>query len=130
CRRHCGSQRDDNIDLEPDEFGCDLSDTLRACLRPSDLDRYVAALDPASFSQPLYECSKPLALDRRRARTQEPNGRQLTSLLCARRERPRYTAAEKRDEFPPPHGAYPKVKDHRIKYSRCWGGSVARISSR
>src|SRR5262249_47711852 len=34
-------------------------------------------------------------------------------LLRASRERPSgYTAAEKRDEFPPPHGAYPKAKDH------------------
>src|SRR5262249_28615086 len=30
--------------------------------------------------------------------------------LRARRERPSgYTTAEKRDEFPPPHGAYPKA---------------------
>jgi hypothetical protein len=34
-------------------------------------------------------------------------------LLRPRRERPSgHTAAEKRDEFPPPHGAFPKAKDH------------------
>src|SRR5215813_1980417 len=34
-------------------------------------------------------------------------------LLRARRERPSsYTAADKCDEVPPPHGAYPKAKDH------------------
>src|SRR5262249_23167097 len=50
-------------------------------------------------------------------------------LLRACRERPGgYTATEKRDELPPPHGAYPKAKDHGTKYSRCWGGSVARIA--
>src|SRR5215468_7095866 len=50
-------------------------------------------------------------------------------LLRARRERPScYTAAEKCDEFPPPHAAYPKAKDHGTKYSRCWDGSVARIA--
>ena len=51
-------------------------------------------------------------------------------LLRTRRERPRgYTAAEKCDEFPPPHGVDPKAKDHGTKYSRCWwGGSVARIA--
>src|SRR5262249_17394727 len=35
------------------------------------------------------------------------------ALLRVRRERPSgYTAADKGDEVPPPHGAYPKAKDH------------------
>src|SRR5262249_15207865 len=33
--------------------------------------------------------------------------------LRARRERPRRRAADEGDEVPPPHGAYPKAKDHR-----------------
>src|SRR5262249_38499999 len=104
CRNHCGSQRDDNIDFEPHEFGCDLSDALRACLRPSNLDRDVAALDPTEFSQPLYECSTPLALDRRRARPQEPDHRKFGGLLRARRDRPRgCRAAEQGDELAPFH---------------------------
>jgi hypothetical protein len=42
------------------------------------------------------------------------------ALLPARRERPSgYTAAEKRDEFPPPHGAYPKDKDHELIIAPC-----------
>src|SRR5262245_19536554 len=41
-------------------------------------------------------------------------------LLPARRERPDgYTAAKKCDEFPPPHGAYPKAKDHEPIIARC-----------
>src|SRR5262249_27002951 len=44
------------------------------------------------------------------------------------RERPSGYTAEKCDEFPPPHGAYPKAKDHGTKYSRCWSGSGARIA--
>src|SRR5262249_40862792 len=40
--------------------------------------------------------------------------------LRTRRERPSgYTAAEKCDEVPPPHGAYPKAKDQ--------GGSIAGV---
>jgi hypothetical protein len=49
-------------------------------------------------------------------------------LLPTRRERPCGYSAEKCDEVPPPHGAYPKAKDHGTKYSRCWGGSEARIA--
>src|SRR5262249_25966903 len=41
-------------------------------------------------------------------------------LLRARRERPSSrTTAEKRDEFPPPHGAYPKAKDHELIIAPC-----------
>src|SRR5262249_11450618 len=62
-------------------------------------------------------------------RLHQPKSR-ISFLLRARRERPsRRRAAEKGDEFPPPHGADPKAKDHGTKYSRCWGGSVARIKS-
>src|SRR5262245_6726651 len=40
---------------------------------------------------------------------------QRPRLLRARRERPSgYTAADECDEFPPPHGAYPKAKDHGL----------------
>jgi hypothetical protein len=39
---------------------------------------------------------------------------QPLALLRARRERPSgYTAADKCDEFSPPHGAYPTANDHR-----------------
>src|SRR5262249_26691480 len=55
-----------------------------------------------------------------RARTQEPDRRHLARLLRARRNRPSgYTAAEKCDEFPPPHGAYPKAKDHKLIIAPC-----------
>src|SRR5262245_51005620 len=39
-----------------------------------------------------------------RTSAEEPDGRQLSPLLCARRERPRHrSAAEQRDELAPPH---------------------------
>ena len=65
--------------------------SAKRSLRPS-AQRYsiatVATLDPAEFAQPLHKSGGPLALGRRRARTQEPDGRQLRRLLRARRERP------------------------------------------
>ena len=96
--------RDNDIDLEPDELGRDLGEALVASLRPAILDRDGATLDPAEFAQPLHKSGDPLALGRRRARAQEPDGRQLSRLLRARRERPRRRrAAEQRDELAPLH---------------------------
>ena len=105
CRDDCrGSRRDNDIDLEPDELGRDLGEALAASLRPAILDRDGAALDPAEFAQPLHKSGGPLAPGRRRARAQEPDGRQLRRLLRARRERPRRRrAAEQRDELAPSH---------------------------
>ena len=80
--------RDNDIDLEPDELGRDLGEALAASLRPAILDRDGAALDPAEFAQPLHKGGGPLAPSRRRARAQEPDGRQLRRLLRPRRERP------------------------------------------
>ena len=41
-------------------------------------------------------------------------------LLCPRHEPPSgYTTAEERDEFPPPHGACPKAKDHELIIAPC-----------
>jgi hypothetical protein len=66
------------------------------------LNRDAAALDPAEFAQPLHKSGNPPVHGQRRARAQEPDGRQLAGLLRARRERPRSrTAAEKRDELAP-----------------------------
>ena len=36
------------------------------------------------------------------------------ALLRARRERQRRRTAEQSDEFAPPHGPYPKAKDHKL----------------
>ena len=95
-----GSRRDNDIDLEPDELGRDLGEALAASLRPAILDRDGAALDPAEFAQSLHKSGDPFARGRRRARAQEPDGRQLPRLLRARRERPRRRrAAEQRDEL-------------------------------
>src|SRR5262249_12585761 len=49
-------------------------------------------------AQPLHKSGDPLALDRRRARAQETDGRPHRRLLRARRERPRGRAADERDE--------------------------------
>src|SRR5262249_8729255 len=96
--------RENDIDLEPDQFGGDLSETLAAALRPANLNRDVATFHPTEFAQPLHECGEPLALDQGRGGAQESDGRQLARLLPPRRERPRRRrAAYKRDERAPLH---------------------------
>ncbi len=48
-------------------------------------------------------------------------GRPISPVLRARCDWPRgcRTTAEKRDEFPPPHRAYPKAKDHELIIAPC-----------
>src|SRR5215831_14912501 len=98
-----GSRRDDDINLKPDELGGNLGIALAASLRPAILDLDGATLDPAKFAQPSDKSGGPLAHDRRRSRAQEPDGWQLSRLLCARRQRPRRRAAEQRDELATGH---------------------------
>src|SRR5262249_54449557 len=71
-----------------------------------------ATVDPTKFAQPLHKSRDPLALDRRRARAQEPDGRQLYAQLRAGRERPRRRAADERDELAAFH-----LRDHSITSS-------------
>src|SRR4029453_9511613 len=89
---------------------------------PSIVDPHVVADSPAQLLQPLMEsCEARLSFsiigDRIHEHADPPHPLRL---LRSRRERPSgYTAAEKCDEFPPPHGAYPKAKDHELIIAPC-----------
>src|SRR5262249_57373069 len=92
-------RRENDVDLESDELGGDLSIAFVALLRPSIFDRDGTALNPAEFPQALHKSGDPLARGRRRSRAQETDRRQLRRLLRPCRERPRrHRAAEQRDE--------------------------------
>jgi hypothetical protein len=96
--------RDNDINLEPDDLGCDLGKALGVSLGPPILDCDRATLDPAEFTQPPHECVDPCALARRRAAAEESDGRQFGRLLRARHERPRgRRAAKQRHELAPFH---------------------------
>jgi len=104
--------RQNDINFQPDELRCELGEAFASSLRPAIFDRNGASFDPAEFVKSPHESGGQLALPCWRSRPKEADGRQLR-LLRARQERPRYCrAAEKCDELPPPHGAYPKAKDH------------------
>ena len=88
---HCEYRRprgDNDIHLEPDKLGGDLRETLGASVRPANFDRDGATFDPIEFTEPLHKSCEPLTTGRRRGPAQEPDGRQLSRLLRARRERP------------------------------------------
>jgi hypothetical protein len=56
----CCSLCDDDLNLEPDEFGCNFGIALIASLRPPVLDRDITAIDPAEFAQPLRKSGRPV----------------------------------------------------------------------
>src|SRR5262245_2210305 len=89
-----GALRDNDVDLEPDEFGRDLRKALAAPLRPAILDRDIPTVDPTEVAHSLHKGSDPKAHCRESGGAQEPNSREL-SLLRARCERPRGRAAER-----------------------------------
>src|SRR5215831_17350737 len=95
-----GCHRNNDIDLEPDQLGRVFCDAFIAALCPAILNREVATIDPAEFTQPLHKSGNSFALNRR-VGAQEPDGRQLACLLRARRERrgSRRRAAEQRYEL-------------------------------
>jgi hypothetical protein len=86
--------RENDVDLQADQFGCDLGEALAFSVRPPNLYRDVATFDPTKLTQPPDEHGEALAVRRRGGRAQEPDGRQPLRLLRARRERPRRRAAE------------------------------------
>src|SRR5262249_3485824 len=116
CSEEYASRRDDDVDLEPDELRRNLGSAFVAPFRPAILNCHAAALDPAKLAQTQYKCRHPWPPGRSRGPAQKPDGRQLTRLLRARRERPGCRAAEQRDELAAPN------------HSITWAASESRLS--
>src|SRR6516225_5066240 len=106
--------RENDINFQPDELGCELGEAFAASLRPAIFDRDGASFDPAEFAEPLHKSSGQLALRGRRSRAQESDGRQPRGLLRTRRERPRgRRAADERDELAPLHSISSSARPER-----------------
>src|SRR4051794_32615335 len=65
-QRHDGRspRRDDDVDVELDELGCDFSKAFGMSLYPAILDRYGASLNPTEFAQSSRKCIDPFASGR------------------------------------------------------------------
>src|SRR5262249_23226985 len=99
---HGGSVRENGVNFQADKLGRELRIAL-GTIRPAILDRDGATLDPAERAQSLHKSSNPWIEYHRSVREQEPDRRQLSSLLRARRERHGDRRAAKRDnEFSSP----------------------------
>ena len=105
CRgRRRASIRENNVHLEPHELGCELGKAIHSALAPSVFDRDITTFDPTERTQSLPERRDVLAVGRRHARAEKPDGGYPRSLLRACRKRPRRRrAAEQRDEAPALH---------------------------
>src|SRR6516164_7712616 len=76
--------RENDIDFQSNELGCELGEAFAASLRPAIFDRDIAALGPTQLTQSLHKSGGPLTLCGSRARAEQANGRQLSPPCCAR----------------------------------------------
>src|SRR5262249_45398305 len=123
--RLCCQSRDiapsccDDVNPARNQLGCQRRQSIILTFRPAVFDRNVLALDVSSCVQTLPECADLLRRFAGCPGSEETDHRHRP-LLRARGNRPSgYTAADKCDEVPPPHGAYPKAKDHELIIAPC-----------
>src|SRR5262245_40032302 len=106
CRLHNGwdggAERDDGVNLHPDELGCDFGVPVEAIIRPAILDREVAAFSPAELAQPFQKRGVPLALADAWRRADISDCRHFLLRPCRDRPRRRCTA-EERDKLAATH---------------------------
>src|SRR5262245_8981510 len=106
CRPHDGwdggAERDDDVNLHPDELGGDFGVPVEAIIRPAILNREVAAFGPAKLAQPFQKCGVPLALADTWRHADISDCRHFLLRTRCKRRRNRSRAA-KGDELPPPH---------------------------
>src|SRR5262249_24769003 len=96
--------------LTANQVGRECGQSIIVTLCPAIFDRNVLAFDVAGLLQTLAEGGHVTRVSLWRCAVEEPDHRHRR-LLRARRKRPSgYTSADKYDEVPPPHGAYPKAR--------------------
>ncbi len=112
CRRRAA--RHDQIDLAADEIGGQCGQPIVIALRPAVFDRQILSLDVAGFAQSLAERHKQFRKRPAGRPGAEDADHRHRLLLRARSERPcGHHAAEKCNEFPPPHEGFPTWTDSK-----------------
>src|SRR5262249_31594573 len=103
---------DNNIRLSRDHLGNLLADIIRCGRWSVDVERDVAALDPAQIAQPFDNCCEAGLIFRVFGGEGEEyrDAPHTLALLRSRRERPRRRAAEQRNEVAP----FPLTEMHPI----------------
>ena len=103
--RWWGDLRKNDIGLQCDQLPRDPLHRLHVGPSPASVEPYVVALHPPELLQSLSKCRDPglcfrvvLSIEHQHADAPHPLG-----LLRARRDRPRRSAAEQRDELAPSH---------------------------
>src|SRR5262249_44091436 len=129
CQR--GADQDD-VGVEAYQLFRVGTDARRVGAAPAIVDADVAAVAPAEFFKRLPERRQVrprfrIILDER---VEHADPADTVCLLRPCRERPCCRAADKADEVPPPHGAYPKAKDHGLSIAGLRAGSGPCIAVR
>jgi len=116
---------DDQVRIGFDQVGRQLGQALQVPFGGAEVEDQVLAFGIAQVSKPVPYNHRILIAGQ--SKISHPVG--FLCLLRARRERPRCRRATNNgDEFPPPHGADPKAKDHGRSIAGLRSGSVARIA--
>src|SRR5215467_13132185 len=120
----------DDIDLRPQQIADQRGYRFDIIPIMAKLVGDVAPFDITEVAHPAREFLAEWIVVRG-SRPDVPDTRRLARLLRACRERPRNGhAAEQRDEFPPPHGAYPKAKITLTIAGLEWIGGALRNKKR
>src|SRR5262249_38736684 len=96
-KRRDGTSGDDQIDIETHELSRQVGKAFSVAVGRAIFERVVPTFDISVFAQPLPERLELCGIKRRRHHFQHADAIHLR-LLRTRRERPRGSAAEKRDE--------------------------------
>ena len=102
--------RENDIDFEPNELGCELGEAFAASLRPAIFNRDGMSFDPTELAESLYKSYRQLVLQCRCCRAQESDGGQLSRLLRANGDRPSCRSSHALNEITPSH-VFPEAQD-------------------
>jgi hypothetical protein len=108
----------DQIDVETNQLGRKLGETLGAAVGRTVVEDEVLTFDVAELSQALSEGIEIGGVRCRGGRLQQTDTIDLARLLRPRRERPRRRPAEKRDELASPHSITSSAS--RGGFEGCW----------
>src|SRR5262245_40953062 len=127
CRLRAAGSRDHG-DRPARQLGRQRRQSISSAFGPAVIDADIAMLDIASLAQAAPERRNEVRELAGRFQAEKPDHRHRRLLRARRRWPSRRTAAEKRDKFPPPHGAYPKAKDRGLSIAGSWSAFRGRAS--